>query len=100
MEKVVVSPGNWMATVDGCEEDEIFHAQRYLKIWWWDQKSCYWKLNSRIDRPHGLGGVTDLSFSSSSPVYLATAGEDGNVKIWGIRTAKNRAGEVDGKSIV
>ena len=89
-----------MATVDAREEDEIFHGERYLKIWWWDQKSGHWKLNSRIDRPHGLGGVTDLSFSSSSPVYLATAGEDGNVKIWGVRTTKNRAAEVDGELIL
>lgn len=88
-----------MATVDAREEDEVFHGERYLKIWCWDQKSGHWILNTRVDRPHGSRGVTDLSFNSSSPVYLATAGEDGNVKIWGIRTVKNRAGEVEGKLI-
>jgi len=97
---VVSSSGEWMATVDAREEDEVFHGERYLKIWWWDQKSGHWILNTRVDRPHGLGRVTDLSFSSSSPVYLATAGEDGNAKIWGMRTVKNRAGEAEGKLIV
>ncbi|KAF8634896.1 hypothetical protein AX15_000644 [Amanita polypyramis BW_CC] len=96
VEKIATSlSGEWMATVDVREEDGTFHAEIYLKIWWWDRKSGYWILNTRIDRPHGLKRMTDLSFSPSSPSYLVTTGEDGNVKIWGTHTAKQRSGEVE-----
>ncbi|KAK2460106.1 hypothetical protein APHAL10511_007872 [Amanita phalloides] len=94
VDKVTVSnSGQWMATVDIREEDETFHGEIYLKLWLWNHKSDYWILNTRIDRPHGLKRITDLTFSSSSHPYLATTGEDGQVKIWAVHIVKDRTGE-------
>ncbi|KIL71460.1 hypothetical protein M378DRAFT_188919 [Amanita muscaria Koide BX008] len=96
VEKIAVSPlGQWMATIDTREEDETFHGEIYLKLWRWDSKNAIWILNTRIDRPHGSKRLTALSFSPSSASYLVTTGEDGVVKIWGIRTAKRKSGEVE-----
>ncbi|KAF8641248.1 hypothetical protein AX17_000882 [Amanita inopinata Kibby_2008] len=100
VERVIISlSGQWMATIDTREEDETFHAEIYLKLWRWDYKTGFWILNTRIDRPHGLKRITDLAFSpspsSASLGRLVTTGEDGIVKIWGIRTIKNKGGQTE-----
>ncbi|KAG1757171.1 WD40-repeat-containing domain protein [Suillus lakei] len=93
VERVVISPsGEWMATIDKREGDESFRGEIYLKIWWWDKKSAFWILNTRVDRPHGLKKVTSLSFSPSDDIQLVTTGEDRNVKTWRIRSIKDKKG--------
>jgi NET1-associated nuclear protein 1 (U3 small nucleolar RNA-associated protein 17) len=97
VERVVTSPsGEWMATIDRREGDESFRGEIYLKIWWWDKKSAFWILNTRVDRPHGLNKVTSISFSPSDDIQLVTTGEDRNVKTWRIRSTKDKKGNVEG----
>jgi NET1-associated nuclear protein 1 (U3 small nucleolar RNA-associated protein 17) len=97
VERVVISQsGEWMATIDRREGDESFRGEIYLKIWWWDKKSAFWILNTRVDRPHGLNKVTSISFSPSDDIQLVTTGEDRNVKTWRIRSTKDKKGNVEG----
>ncbi|KAG1864735.1 WD40-repeat-containing domain protein [Suillus subalutaceus] len=87
VERVVISPsGEWMATIDRREGNDI---------WWWDKKSAFWILNTRVDRPHGLNKVTSISFSPSDDIQLVTTGEDRNVKTWRIRSTKDKKGNVE-----
>lgn len=89
----------WMATVDSRIGDEGFRPEVYLKIWWWDRKSGFWILNSRINRPHGLHEITSISFSpilAKEKLFLVTTGEDKQVKTWRLRTNVDRKGEVEG----
>lgn len=96
VERVVISQsGEWMATIDRREGDESFRGEMYLKIWWWDKKSAFWILNTRVDRPHGLNKVTSISFSPSDDIQLVTTGEDRNVKTWRIRSTKDKKGNVE-----
>lgn len=91
--------GEWMATADSRIGDEGFRPEVYLKIWWWDRKSGFWILNSRIDRPHGLSEVTSISFSpvlDRDMMWLVTTGEDKQVRTWRLRTNVDRNGEVEG----
>lgn len=99
----------WLATVDSRADAEV-----YLKLWKWGVGSgsgssstvtastsaaapnaasatttttgsnlC--TLNTRIDRPHGDNRVTSLEFHPAGAEVLATTGEDGLVKMWGVR---------------
>ncbi|KAG1885492.1 WD40-repeat-containing domain protein [Suillus subluteus] len=87
VERVVISPsGEWMATIDRREGNESFRGEIYLKIWWWDKKSAFWILNTRVDRPHGL---------NKDDIQLVTTGEDRNVKTWRIRSTKDKKGNVE-----
>ncbi|KAF8560049.1 WD40 repeat-like protein [Imleria badia] len=89
----ISSCGEWMATIDRREGDEAFRGQIYLKLWYWDKKTTFWILNTRIDRPHGLANVTSLSFRPGMEVgQVVTTGEDGNVKSWRIRRVRNKKG--------
>ena len=95
----VSASGEWMATIDSRIGDEGFRPEVYLKIWWWDRKSGFWILNSRINRPHGLNEITSVSFSpilAKERMLLATTGEDKQVKMWRLRTNVDRKGEVEG----
>ncbi|KAJ7040451.1 quinon protein alcohol dehydrogenase-like superfamily [Mycena alexandri] len=96
IERVTIShSGDWMATIDIREGDENIHGESYLKIWRWDRKTGFWILNTRVDRPHGLEKITDVSLSPApegQPLLLVTAGGDKNVKTWRIRTTKNKSG--------
>ncbi|CEL53876.1 WD repeat-containing protein 75 OS=Xenopus laevis GN=wdr75 PE=2 SV=1 [Rhizoctonia solani AG-1 IB] len=82
----------WLATVDSRADAEI-----YLKIWKWNNTdstttttaSNLCTLNTRIDRPHGESRVTSLAFHPRGGDVLATTGEDGLVKIWGIRKSSD-----------
>ena len=95
---VISSSGEWMATIDRREGDESFRGEIYLKLWYWDKKTTFWILNTRIDRPHGLGNVTSLSFRPGvEDVQLVTTGEDGNVKAWRIRRTRNKKGSEEGE---
>ncbi|KAF8167608.1 quinon protein alcohol dehydrogenase-like superfamily [Crassisporium funariophilum] len=87
VEKAVVSAsGSWMATLDRREGDVGFRTEIYLKIWSWLKEEQNWVLNTRIDRPHGIDKVTDVSFSpmssASTRMHLATTGEDGRIRLW------------------
>ncbi|KAH9836956.1 WD40 repeat-like protein [Rhodofomes roseus] len=96
---VVSDSGEWMATLDHRDPDGTFHGEVHLKIWWWDHKSEFWILNTRIERPHGLSRVSALAFrpraSGNDDLFLVTVGADGNIKSWGIRTAKQKSGNVE-----
>lgn len=92
-----------MATVDSRIGDEGFQPEVYLKIWWWDRKSGFWILNSRINRPHGLSEITSISFSpvfDKGKMLLVTTGEDKQVRTWGLRTNVDRKGEVEGANFL
>ena len=96
----ISASGEWMATVDSKLGDEGFRPEVYLKIWWWD-KSGFWILNSRINRPHGVNEVTSISFSPAldrERMQLVTTGEDKQVKTWRLRTNVDRNGGVEGAS--
>ncbi|KAH9486491.1 WD repeat-containing protein 75 [Psilocybe cubensis] len=87
VEKTVISEsGYWMATIDSRDGDPGFRSEVYLKLWSWDSKNETWILNTRIDRPHGIHKVTDISFSPNAladkAVYLTTTGKDGHIKVW------------------
>ncbi|KAK7465414.1 NET1-associated nuclear protein 1 [Stygiomarasmius scandens] len=96
VEKAVTSPScEWMATVDVRTGDEDIHGEVYLKIWQWDKKTSSWMLNTRIDRPHGIHEVTDLSFSplfQNRDSYLVSTGGDGTVKTWRIQSVSRKGG--------
>ncbi|KXN88800.1 WD repeat-containing protein 75 [Leucoagaricus sp. SymC.cos] len=90
VECCVISPsGHWMATVDTRESDQDFRAEVYLKFWVWDEKNTVWILDTRIDKPHADKKIVSLAFSVGQgediPLQLATAGEDGIVKVWRLR---------------
>jgi len=88
-----------MATVDIRTGDEDIHGEVYLKIWQWDKKSSSWTLNTRIDRPHGIHEVTDLSFSplfQNRDPYLVSTGGDGTVKTWRIQSVSRKGGHREG----
>ncbi|KAF9245797.1 WD40-repeat-containing domain protein [Melanogaster broomeanus] len=95
---VISSTGEWMATIDRREGDESFRGEIYLKFWYWDKKTAFWILNTRIDRPHGLARVTSLSFSPGAEVaQVVTTGEDGNVKAWRTHSVRDKKGNEEGK---
>ncbi|KAI0686656.1 WD40 repeat-like protein [Cytidiella melzeri] len=88
--------GEWLATLDTREGDHSFRGEVYLKLWSWDRKAGQWTLNTRIDRPHGLAKVTAISFRprtrDDASLLLTTTGEDGQIKVWGVRTSTTKAG--------
>ena len=95
----VSDSGDWMATLDTREGEDSFRGEVYLKMWSWDRKASQWVLNTRIDRPHGLSKVTTISFRPRSrddaSLLLATAGEDGVIKMWGVRSSTTKTGETE-----
>ena len=94
---IIADSGEWMATLDSREGLDGFRGEIYLKLWSWDRKTSAWMLNTRIDRPHGLAKVNSLSFrprsKDNTSLLLATTGEDGNIKLWGVRTTTSKSGE-------
>ncbi|CAK5280584.1 unnamed protein product [Mycena citricolor] len=99
VDRVVLSPsGKWLATVDAREGDQDIHGESYLKLWRWDKATGHWILNTRIDRPHGLGRVSGVAFSSASEaqsILLVSTGEDNNVKTWRVQTVQSKAGPAE-----
>ena len=92
-----------MATVDTRENDGDFRAEIYLKLWFWDDKSSVWVLNSRIDKPHTDKKIVSLEFSpghaEDMPLQLVTAGQDGIVKLWRLRGRKLKTEVKEGEAI-
>ncbi|CUA69648.1 WD repeat-containing protein 75 [Xenopus laevis] [Rhizoctonia solani] len=80
----------WLATIDSRADTET-----YLKFWKWNNGSSTTRpsdlctLNTRIDRPHGEHRVTSLAFHPRGGEMLATTGQDGIVKMWGIRRSSD-----------
>ncbi|PCH33944.1 WD40 repeat-like protein [Wolfiporia cocos MD-104 SS10] len=98
VERVIVADsGDWMITIDHREQDDVAHAETYMKIWWWDHKAEFWILNTRIDRPHGHQNVTDAAFRPgkrpADQLMVVTTGEDGNIKTWRLRSVRNKLGQ-------
>ncbi|KAG8938511.1 hypothetical protein FRC00_014729, partial [Tulasnella sp. 408] len=83
--------GRWLATIDGREASLDSSAAWYLKFWELrgTSKGDRYVLNTRIDLPHGYERIVTVEFceppTGGGPPKLATAGEDGTVKIWGAR---------------
>lgn len=97
---IISDSGKWLATLDSREGDESTKGEVYLKIWSWE--SGTWTLNTRIDRPHGLRRVTSVAFrpqSGPADLQLATTGEDGQIKLWRVRSVKNKNGRVEGNEL-
>ncbi|KAF9454138.1 WD40 repeat-like protein [Macrolepiota fuliginosa MF-IS2] len=98
IERCIISPsGHWMVTVDTREGDCDFRAEVYLKFWSWDERNAAWALNTRIDKPHADKKITSLAFSPEqgrdTMLQLVSAGEDGIVKVWRLRSRKLKGGE-------
>lgn len=95
----VADSGEWMATLDTREGSDSFRGEVYLKLWSWDRKNNSWTLNTRIDRPHGLSRVSAISFRPRSKdnfsLLLVSTGEDGSIKLWGVRTTTNKTRETE-----
>jgi NET1-associated nuclear protein 1 (U3 small nucleolar RNA-associated protein 17) len=95
----VSTDGEWLATIDGRDGGDDFQNDVYLKIWQWHAASTSWELNSRIDRPHGTAKVSALVFAPAhGHQHLLSTGEDGNVKVWRVRSVTTKNGEKEGTS--
>ena len=55
-----------------------------------DGKSKIWSLSDAH-----IGPVTDVAFNTFIPYWLASAGEDGVVKMWDVRFLKGAAARID-----
>ncbi|KAI9714600.1 MAG: hypothetical protein M1812_006405 [Candelaria pacifica] len=101
--------GQWLVTVDewlpprrdgdflACykseaAEKQIARREMFLKFWSWHADRQEWELNTRIDEPHpardGFAGTSNILGLAVSPnsTTLATLGEDGDVRIWSLKT--------------
>ena len=78
------SSSTWLATVDEGNVSIDSTFKTYLKIWKFDGETETYSLDTRFDAPHGHSRVSDLVFSAKEAL-VATAGEDGNVKLWATR---------------
>lgn len=101
VEHAVISfSGEWMATIDERDGDDSFRGEIYLKIWWWDSKTGFWILNTRVDRPHGLERVSSIAFSPEvkdrHSLQLVTTGDDLNIRVWRLRTVIETGGQIEG----
>lgn len=94
----VCASGEWMATIDRRTNEDEFSTEVYLKFW--HMESSSWCLNTRIDQPHGDKAISAISFSPATiggqGWILTTAGLDGRVKTWTVRTAKTKNNTVEG----
>lgn len=87
--------GQWLATVDEREASLDAGAAVYLKLWGYNSKTATYTLNTRIDRPHKQERIVSVQFSPSTVFgdKLATAGQDGAVKVWGVWKSIKPKGE-------
>ena len=84
-----------MATLDARTGDAGYPPEIFLKIWAWNPQTTDWTLHSRIDQPHGTSHVFNVAFSPQSgthPLYLASSGEGGSVKIWRLKEKARSCG--------
>jgi NET1-associated nuclear protein 1 (U3 small nucleolar RNA-associated protein 17) len=86
VERVAFAPASaWLATLDAWRT-EHFAEESYLKLWSPTGAAIEvgYKLDTRIDRPHGGHRVTGMAFASVPEVgaTLATCGLDGQTRLW------------------
>ncbi|XP_061313586.1 WD repeat-containing protein 75 [Pezoporus flaviventris] len=75
--------GKWLATVE--EREEAADPELQLKLWFYDEETQSFKLNTRVNTPHE-DHITDMCFRDmdechDSPI-LVTAGRDCVFKVW------------------
>ncbi len=101
--------GQWLVTIDewipprrdmdflACSKSETTekqdgHREVFLRFWAWDAERQEWELSTRIDEPHpardGHGGTSKILSLAAAPESskFATLGEDGDVRIWSLKT--------------
>ncbi|NXX19747.1 WDR75 protein, partial [Podargus strigoides] len=76
--------GKWLATVE--ERDEVTDPELQLKLWFYNEETQSFKLNTRINMPHE-DHVTDMCFrdmdeGEDDSLILVTAGGDRVFKVW------------------
>uniref|UniRef100_A0A8V5FWD5 WD repeat-containing protein 75 second beta-propeller domain-containing protein n=1 Tax=Melopsittacus undulatus TaxID=13146 RepID=A0A8V5FWD5_MELUD len=76
--------GKWLATVE--EREEAADPELQLKLWFYDEETQSFKLNTRVNTPHE-NHITDMCFrdmdelEDDSPI-LVTTGRDRVFKVW------------------
>ncbi|NXU49613.1 WDR75 protein, partial [Turnix velox] len=75
--------GKWLATV---EEGEVAEPELQLKLWFYDEETQSFKLNTRINMPHE-DHITDMCFRDmdgleDDSLILVTTGRDCVFKVW------------------
>lgn len=78
--------GRWLATVDVRDATLDNSEITFLKIWSWSREGGQgnYVLNTKIDKPHGRHALNSMAFSPADG-KLATAGDDGSVRVWGVK---------------
>ncbi|NXX43852.1 WDR75 protein, partial [Tricholaema leucomelas] len=76
--------GKWLATVE--EREEATNPELQLKLWFYDEKTQSFKLNTRINTPHE-DHITDMCFREigeleDDSLILVTTGKDRVFKVW------------------
>uniref|UniRef100_A0A8C8EG05 WD repeat domain 75 n=1 Tax=Otus sunia TaxID=257818 RepID=A0A8C8EG05_9STRI len=76
--------GEWLATVE--EREEVTDPELQLKLWFYDEETQSFKLNTRISMPHE-DHITDMCFRDIDEVedeslILVTTGSDCVFKVW------------------
>uniref|UniRef100_A0A8C3PQT1 WD repeat domain 75 n=1 Tax=Calidris pygmaea TaxID=425635 RepID=A0A8C3PQT1_9CHAR len=76
--------GKWLATVE--EREEVTDPELQLKLWFYDEETQSFKLNTRINMPHE-DHITDMCFRDmdeleDDSLILVTTGRDCVFKVW------------------
>ncbi|NXP81997.1 WDR75 protein, partial [Ramphastos sulfuratus] len=76
--------GKWLATVE--EREEVTDLELQLKLWFYDEETQSFKLNTRINMPHE-DHITDVCFREmdeleDDSLILVTTGKDCVFKVW------------------
>ncbi|NXH22530.1 WDR75 protein, partial [Bucco capensis] len=76
--------GKWLATVE--EREETTNLELQLKLWFYDEETQSFKLNTRINMPHEAH-ITAMCFRDmeeleEDSLILVTAGRDCVFKVW------------------
>ncbi|KAJ7424326.1 WD repeat-containing protein 75 [Willisornis vidua] len=76
--------GTWLATVE--EREEVTDPELELKLWFYEEETQSFKLNTRINTPHD-NHITDMCFRDmdeleDDSLILVTTGRDCVFKVW------------------
>ncbi|XP_054236967.1 WD repeat-containing protein 75 [Indicator indicator] len=76
--------GRWLATVE--EREEVTDPELQLKLWFFNEETQSFKLNTRINTPHE-DHITDMCFREveeleDDSLILVTTGKDRVFKVW------------------
>uniref|UniRef100_A0A8C5X7Y9 WD repeat domain 75 n=1 Tax=Malurus cyaneus samueli TaxID=2593467 RepID=A0A8C5X7Y9_9PASS len=76
--------GTWLATVE--ESEEVTDPELQLKLWFYNEETQSFKLNTRINSPHD-NHITDMCFRDMNELeedslILVTTGRDCVFKVW------------------